>query len=58
MIAANHHTKGTPPAPAIVVAGVIAVATLISAAGVARALRWAWRASPASAPSAPSGASR
>ena len=43
MIAANHHTKGTPPAPAIVVAGVVAVATLISAAGVARGLRWAFR---------------
>jgi hypothetical protein len=43
MIAANHHTKGTPPAPVIVVAGVIAVATLISAAGVARGLRWAFR---------------
>ena len=42
MIAANHHTKGTPPAPAIVVVGVIAVATLISAAGVARGLRWAF----------------
>ena len=42
MIAANHHTEGTPPAPAIVVVGVIAVATLISAAGVARSLRWAF----------------
>jgi hypothetical protein len=42
MIAANHHTKGTPPAPAIVVVGVVAVATLISAAGVARGLRWAF----------------
>jgi hypothetical protein len=42
MIAANHHTKGTPPAPAIVVVGVVAVATLIGAAGVARGLRWAF----------------
>src|SRR5580692_1518464 len=42
MIAANHHTKGTPPVPAIVVVGVVAVATLISAAGVARGLRWAF----------------
>ena len=42
MIAANHHTKGTPPTPAIVVVGVIAVATLISAVGVARGLRWAF----------------
>jgi uncharacterized membrane protein (DUF2068 family) len=41
MIAANHHAKGTPPASAIVVVGVIAVATLISAAGVARGRRWA-----------------
>ena len=43
MIAANHHTHGTPPGPAIVVAGVIAAATLISAFGVARGLRWAFR---------------
>ena len=42
MIAANHHTKGTPPVPAIVVVGVIALATLVSAAGVARGLRWAF----------------
>lgn len=42
MIAANHHTHGTPPGPAIVLAGVIAVATLISALGVARGLRWAF----------------
>jgi hypothetical protein len=43
MIAANHHTHGTPPGPAIVVAAVIAVATLISAFGVARGLRWGFR---------------
>ena len=43
MIAANHHTKGTPPVPAIVVVGVIALATLVSAAGVARGVRWAFR---------------
>jgi hypothetical protein len=43
MIAANHHTKGTPPVPAIVVVGVVAAATFISAAGVARGLRWAFR---------------
>jgi len=42
MIAANHHTKGTPPVPAIVVVGVIAVATLISVVGVTRGLRWAF----------------
>jgi len=42
MVAANHHTHGTPPGPAIVVAGVIAAATLISAFGVARGLRWAF----------------
>lgn len=42
MIAANHHTHGTPPGPAIVLAVVIAVATLISALGVARGLRWAF----------------
>ena len=42
MIAANHHTKGTPPVPAIVVVGVIAVATLISALGVAQGVRWAF----------------
>jgi hypothetical protein len=42
MIAANHHTKGTPPVAAIAVVGVIAVATLISAVGVARGLRWAF----------------
>jgi hypothetical protein len=42
MIAANHHTKGTPPVPAIVVVGVVAVATLISVGGVARGLRWAF----------------
>jgi hypothetical protein len=43
MIAANHHTAGTPPLPAIVVAAIIGVATLISAIGVARGLRWAFR---------------
>ena len=43
MVAANHHTHGTPPGPAIVVACVIAAATLISAFGVARGLRWAFR---------------
>ncbi len=42
MIAANHHTHGTPPGPAIVLAGVIAAASLISALGVARGLRWAF----------------
>jgi hypothetical protein len=42
MIAANHNTKGTPPVAAIIVVGVIAVATLISAFGVARGLRWAF----------------
>jgi hypothetical protein len=43
MIAANHHTAGTPPVPAIVVTAIIGVATLVSAAGVARGLRWAFR---------------
>lgn len=43
MIAANHHTAGTPPVPAIIVTAVIGVATLASAAGVARGLRWAFR---------------
>jgi hypothetical protein len=43
MIAANHHTAGTPPMPAIVVAAILGVATLISAGGVARGLRWAFR---------------
>ena len=42
MIAANHHTAGTPPVPAIVVVGIVAVATLVSAVGVARGLRWAF----------------
>jgi len=42
MIAANHHTKGTPPVAAIVVVGVIAVATFVSVAGVVRGLRWAF----------------
>jgi hypothetical protein len=37
MIAANHHTAGTPPMPAIVVAAIIGVATLINAVGVAGA---------------------
>ena len=42
MIAANHSDKGTPPVPAIVVVGVIAVATIISLPGVIRGLRWAF----------------
>jgi hypothetical protein len=44
MIAANHHTAGTPPVPAIIVTAIIGVATLVSAVGVARGLRWAFRA--------------
>jgi hypothetical protein len=36
MIAANHHTAGTPPVPAIVATIIIGVATLVSAAGIAR----------------------
>ena len=43
MVAANHHTAGTPPVPAIIVTAVIGVATLGSAFGVARGLRWAFR---------------
>jgi uncharacterized membrane protein len=43
MIAANHHTAGTPPVPAIIVTAIIGVATLVSAVGVARGLRWAFR---------------
>ncbi len=42
MIAANHHTAGTPPVPAIAAAVIIGVATLASAAGVARGRRWAF----------------
>jgi hypothetical protein len=42
MIAANHHTAGTPPVAAIIVSAVIGVATLVSAVGVARGLRWAF----------------
>ena len=36
MIAANHHTAGTPPVPAIVATVIIGIATLVSAAGIAR----------------------
>ena len=36
MIAANHHTAGTPPVPAIVATIIIGIATLVSAAGIAR----------------------
>jgi hypothetical protein len=36
MIAANHHTEGTPPMPAIVATVIIGIATLVSAAGIAR----------------------
>jgi hypothetical protein len=43
MIAANHHTHGTPPVPAIVVTAIIAIATLVSTVGVARGVRWAFR---------------
>jgi hypothetical protein len=43
MIAANHHTAGAPPVPAIIVTAVIGVATLVSAVGVARGLQWAFR---------------
>lgn len=42
MIAANHHTAGTPPVPAIVAAIIIGVATLVSAVGVAQGRRWAF----------------
>jgi hypothetical protein len=41
MIAQNHH-GGTPPMPAIIVAAIVGVVTLVSAAGVARGLRWAF----------------
>ncbi len=43
MIAANRHTAGTPPVPAIVAAVIIGVATLVSAVGVAQGRRWAFR---------------
>ena len=43
MIAANHHTAGTPPVPAIVAAVIIGVATLVSAVGVTQGRRWAFR---------------
>jgi hypothetical protein len=36
MIAANHHTAGTPPVPAIVATVILGITTLISAAGIAR----------------------
>jgi hypothetical protein len=36
MIAANHHTAGTPPVPAIVATVIIGIATPVSAAGIAR----------------------
>jgi hypothetical protein len=42
MIVANHHTDGTPPVPAIIVVAIVAVATLVSAVGVAQGLRWAF----------------
>jgi hypothetical protein len=42
MIAANHHTAGTPPVPARAAAIIIGVATLASAVGVAQARRWAF----------------
>jgi hypothetical protein len=32
----NHHTAGTPPMPAIVATVIIGIATLVSAAGIAR----------------------
>jgi hypothetical protein len=40
MIAANHHSAGTPPVPAIVLGAVLGVATLASALGVAQGHRW------------------
>jgi hypothetical protein len=40
MIAANHHSAGTPPVPAIVLCAIIGVATLASALGVAQGRRW------------------
>jgi hypothetical protein len=43
MIAANHHTAGTPPVPAIGVAALIGVLTLASAVGVAQGRTWAFR---------------
>lgn len=39
MIAQNHRT-GTPPMPAIYIAALIGVATLVSALGVAQGRRW------------------
>jgi hypothetical protein len=43
MIAANHHTAGTPPVPAIAVAALIGVVTLMSAAGLTQGRTWAFR---------------
>lgn len=40
MIAANHHSAGTPPVPAIVLGAVLGVATLASALGVTQGRRW------------------
>jgi hypothetical protein len=42
MLAANHHKAGTVPGAAIIAGGVITVLTLIGAAGLVRAARWAW----------------
>jgi len=43
MIAANHHSPGQPPMPAIVAMAIIGITTLVSAAGVALGRRWAFR---------------
>lgn len=42
MIAANHHSANAVPAPAIAAGAIIAVLTLVGAAGLARAIRGAW----------------
>jgi hypothetical protein len=42
MIAANHHTAGTPPVPAIGVVAVIGIATLVSAVGIVQGWRRAF----------------
>jgi hypothetical protein len=42
MIAANHHIAGKPPVPAIVATIIIGVATLVSAAGIARGWKQAF----------------
>jgi hypothetical protein len=43
MIAASHRTPGTPPAAAIVLGGLLGLATLAALPGVRQDRRWAFR---------------